>query len=120
MAQAIETAKQYSIPVTDITDIHQSWEQTCEIPVIQTELRVSPFTFIYLRFLMDPERPSGLAILAGGTDLETVARRIRVQMIHHLEIAENDLQQPEPPLTSNLEFQRISQYFSPCNKNSGG
>lgn len=111
MVQIIETEKQHLIPVTDVTGIREGWEQICEIPVIQTEEVVSQLTFFKLRFLLGPDKPSGLDILAGGTNMEAAERSMRGQLIRQLENAKKEPKNDYPLERLILNAQQISKYF---------
>ena len=118
MAQSIEAKKIHFIPmVNETADTTVNWQQTCEIPVVYTELRIHNSIITYLRFVLIPEKPSGLDILAGGENLAIVSTRIRKQMMHRLEVACAALQEPDPPLNSELERQQLKEYFSPRDNN---
>lgn len=112
----IEAGVQYSIPIPD-KDIDPRWQQKCAIPTIQTELQIRGIKpIIRLRFIVDPENPSGLDIQAGGGDLEIAGCRIRAQMTHRLETSQELLQRPDPPPGLVLLIQAISKYFAPHNE----
>lgn len=107
----IEAGVQYSIPVPD-KDTNPGWQQRYAIPTIQTKLQIHGMQpIIRLRFVVDPENPSGLDIRAGGGDLEIAGYRIRAQIIHRLETSRELLQRPDPPPGLVLLIQAIRKYF---------
>ncbi len=84
---------EYLIPVADTGT---TWVQTCEIPVIQSQLKIAVGRFTYLEFIP-------LGIKAGGwpnESIEIVEQRIRSQMIHGLKTAKNA-----------ETYQQLSHYF---------
>lgn len=117
----IEAEGQYFIPIPN-TDTNPNWQQTREIPTIHTEFTLpgshTSYTITYLKFSVTSGKPSGLDILAGGADLETVGGIIRTQMIHTLETSQELLQREDPPPGLVLLIQVISQYFTLRNNGS--
>lgn len=118
MNKHIEGEKPYLIP---IINTGTNWEQTQKIPVIRTKFKIpnSNTVITYLKFVMRQGESLGLDISAGDTNLKIAGARIRAQMMHRLEVIGNFLQKPDPPPNVYLEFQLISQYFSPRNNASG-
>lgn len=110
MIENIAGERQYLIPVSNTNG---GWIQTCEIPVIHTELKIGTSTITYLTFRANPKKLSGLDIPAGGENLEITGKRIIAQMISRLEIPE-ELQGPG----SRVLLERIKEYFVYNNSNA--